>query len=56
MPRATDGHGKTSDRRPCFLTDEAEQLQWDLFEGKITRESYNKKHAELIKQNKWWRK
>lgn len=48
--------GKGSKRRPCALTFEAEQLQWDRFQHKITEEKYWQKRKELENSGRWWRK
>lgn len=56
MVRATDGHGKTSDRRPCCLTKEAEELQWQYAYGKISKRKYYCKRAKLINAGKWYRR
>lgn len=55
MVRATDGYGKTSDRRPCALTREAEELQWQFAYREISKTKYYVKRAKLKVQKKWWR-
>lgn len=48
--------GKGDKRRPCCLTQEAEKLQWDLFEGKISKANYYIQRTVLQAKGKWWRK
>lgn len=47
---------KGSGRRPCALTKEAEQLQWDRFEHKVTEEEYYEQRARLMNAGKWWKR
>jgi hypothetical protein len=39
--------GKGSNRRSCLVSPEEEQLRWDLFQGKITREQFDKEIEKL---------
>ena len=48
--------GKGSQRRPCQLSREAEDLQWALYEGRVTFKAYEQKRQKLLSENKWWRR
>jgi hypothetical protein len=48
--------GKGSNRRPCLLAKEAEQLQWDYAFRKITEKEYQRKRKQLEQENKWWKR
>lgn len=47
--------GKGSNRRPCFLTAAAENLQWKFAYGKISKEEYWKQRKKLEAEKKWWK-
>jgi hypothetical protein len=41
--------GKGSNRRPCLVSQDELDLRWDLLQGKITREQFDKNLSELNK-------
>jgi len=47
--------GKGSQRRPSCITPKAEQLQWDLAFGHISKDEYWKQRKILENQGKWWK-
>lgn len=49
-------NGKGSQRRPCCLTREAEELQWELFYKRVTEAGYQEKRKALLIAGKWWKK
>ncbi len=48
MPRDTDGHGKTDDRRPCQTSREEYDLRHALAFGLITKEQFDTRYNELL--------
>lgn len=47
--------GKGSQRRPCLLTREAENLQWKLAYGKIAFADYEVKVKKLKAEKGWYK-
>jgi len=54
--RATDGCGKTSDRRPCATSKEEQDLRWAYATGAINFDEYEKRYKELKEKGLIYRK